>query len=128
MHISFFLANKFLLNFKSDKSISSMVKICFWSILIGTFSLTLIAAIMSGFEKKTHEKLKGMNCDMVIRADGKAIDYNKLKPVIEKEFKNYIEALSPNSTAYVLAKSDKKEVSIQNPIILKGVDASSEQK
>ena len=64
---------------RTRENISVMIKICFLSILIGTCALTLVAAIMKGFETATHKKLQGVHADITINAYDKAIDYAKLK-------------------------------------------------
>ncbi|MCL4361170.1 ABC transporter permease [Candidatus Dependentiae bacterium] len=111
MKLPFLLASKFIL--KTDqKDISIMIKICFFSILIGTFSLALVAAIMNGFEKATHEKLQGIHTDILIRTDlDSSLDYAKLSNVLKSEFANEIEDFAPTSMHQLIIRNDKDDKS-----------------
>lgn len=102
MPLPLFLAFRFLRASGQEKSISVMIKICFFSILIGTCALTLVAAIMKGFESATHKKLQGVHADVTINAYDKAINYEKLKKVITTEYANSIKGTSPTSISQVI--------------------------
>lgn len=128
MNISILLALKFLRNSKTDNNISAMIKICFISILIGTFAFSLIAAIMNGFEKATHQKLQGIHSDIIIQAQGKELDFNKIKNLIDTKFKDSIENISPSSSWQVIVQTTNQPATniINNLVMLKAVDPLSE--
>lgn len=119
--LEFFLATKFLLNIKKERSISVMIKICFISILISSFALTLICAIMNGFEKATYKKLQSIHSDIVINSRFKEIDFEKLKPIILDNFGKYIKALSPFSIGQIILKSNHHSLAM-----IKAVDPKTE--
>ncbi|MCK9543287.1 MAG: ABC transporter permease, partial [Novosphingobium sp.] len=124
--LEFFLALKFLLNIKSEKSISTMIKICFISILVSSFALTLICAIMNGFEKETYKKLKGVHSDIIINSRSQEINFDRLKPVLFKEFGVYIKAASPFSIGQAILRSQNKNNKFHSLVMLKAVDPKSE--
>lgn len=124
--IQLFLALKFLLNIKNEKSISTMIKICFISIFISSFALTLICAIMNGFEKATYKKLQGVHSDIIINSRIQEINFEKLNPVLLKEFNNYIKAASPFSVGQVILQCKKNNNNIHNLAMIKGVYPKSE--
>lgn len=136
MPISLLLALRFLSGAHKEKNISVMIKVCFLSILISTFALTLIVSVMKGFEKATHDKLQGIHSDLIMRAHGQPIDFDKLKNVIDKEFNNSIIAIAPSSIAQVIIqpgdkKSDnnKKESNSEtNLVMLQAIDPELEPK
>lgn len=126
MRLELLLALRFLRNPHQEKALSSMIKICFIGICIGTFALTLVAAIMNGFEKATHQKLQSIHADITIQSQGKPLNFEKLKQVLTQEFSADIEALSPSSTNQVVIQSQQKQHQTQNLVILKGIDPQAE--
>lgn len=102
MRLPLLLAFRFLKSSSQEHSISTMLKICFISIVLGTGSLTLVAAIMKGFEAATHTKLKGVHADLIIDASGKGINYPKLQDVLSSEYADSIAASSPTSLHHVM--------------------------
>lgn len=122
--LSSMICKKYLSFKNKDKNISFMIKICFLGILIGTFSLMLTLIIMNGFEKSIHEKMQGINAQVLIYSPGNQLDYKSLKPYIEKNFSNYVEAVSGNSTRQVLIDRNDK----QSVMFIKGIDPKSETK
>lgn len=95
------LAWRLLRTASHERTISSMVKLCFGGILISAFSLALVAAIMRGFEIVTHNNIKGIQADLIIRSS-RPLKYAALKDIIETEFKDSIEAISPTSTYHAI--------------------------
>lgn len=86
-----------------------MIKICFVALTISTFSLTLVVAVMNGFQKETSKKLQGIHADIIIKAPTEALDYEKLIRVIKKEFADEILEASPQAISNVILKSDKHD-------------------
>ncbi len=128
MPLSLLLALRFLRSSSQEKTISVMIKICFFSILIGTCALTLVAAIMNGFEEATSKKLQGIHSDITINAYDQAIDYEKLKKVLDTEYANTIQAASPTSINQIIIQTSSNETQAYTICLLKAVDPAQEQK
>lgn len=105
-----------------------MIKVCFISIVIGTFALALVAAIMNGFERSTHKTLQGVHADIIMKAHGMGLDYEKLRPILLTEFKDSIAAVAPNAMGHVLIMpaQDTANASSATVGMLLGVDPSAE--
>ena len=103
-----------------------MVSICFVSIVIGTGSLTLIAAVMNGFEQATHKKLQGVHADITISAGGKTINYEKLAEFLKKDYANTIKASSPSSTYHVMIETQSEQTYESSICALRAIDPESE--
>ncbi|MBD3231421.1 FtsX-like permease family protein [Candidatus Dependentiae bacterium] len=116
-----FVSKKYLQFKQKDRNISLMIKVCFLGILIGTFSLMLTLIIMNGFEKTIHEKMQGINSQIIIYSPGNKLDYENLKNTLLEEF-DQLEAISASSTRQVLISKNK----IQSILFLKGVDPQNE--
>lgn len=94
-----------------------MVRICFLSILIGSFALALVSAIMHGFELSAHEKMQGIHAQVIIRAYGNPIDAKALGAVLQKSFPE-IESLSPINMQHALIDNEEST----SVVLLKGID------
>lgn len=125
MSVSFFLALKFLKSARSESNVSLMIKISFFSIMIGTLGLALIIAITNGFEKETYKKLQGLHSDLIVTAQGAQIDFEKVKKVLNKEFKDSICAISGIANGHAIIQNDKLNNDINNLIVIKGIDPIS---
>ena len=120
--ISSFIAWRFVRG-TQESSIRLMMRICFFGIAIGTFALTLVAAVMNGFEKATHQKLQGINSDIIIRSNGKPIDYDKVASVLTKEYNSSLEASSPQAINHLLITTkNTTEPSMPNVAGIIGID------
>lgn len=127
MPFSLLLAFRFLRSSSHERAISFMLTICFLSIALGTAGLTLVAAIMNGFEKATHKKLQGIHADITITRNNQPLDFPKLKKVLLTEFKESIAAISPSSFHHVLIKPENSKGDGQI-CVLKAVDPGEEPK
>ncbi len=114
-----FLAWRYLRGAWQERNISTMVKVCFLGIFIGTFALALIAAVMNGFEKVTHEKMQGIHPNLMIRAYGDYLDIDKLGPVLDKN--PSIHMWAPNETKQVIIQN-RDNTEISEVMVLKGID------
>ncbi len=126
MPFSLLLALRFLRSSSYEKNIATMVKICFISISIGTFALTLVAAIMTGFEKATHAKLQGVHADITINAQGNALDYPKLSTVLSTEYADSIASFSPTAISQVIIQNKNNDAMPMQISLLKAVDPEKE--
>lgn len=120
--LSTFLAWRYLWFKGKDKNISFMIKICFLGILIGTFSLMLTLIITNGFEKVIHEKMQGINSQVIISCQGKRLDYQGIRNFLLTKFKKDIQAVSARTQKQALIDHNK----IQSVIILEGIDGQNE--
>lgn len=92
-----------------QKNISLMIKLCFIALTMSTFALTLVVAVMNGFQKETAKKLQGIHADIIIKSPTGALDYQRLASVIEREFPHEIRATAPQAISNILLKSDTQE-------------------
>lgn len=122
--LSFFLAWRYLLGSKYEKSISAMIIVCFLGIVIGSFALALIASVMNGFEKVTHEKMQGIHSQLIVHADGQLIDSEKIGAVLEKEFPS-VAAYSPSGIGQAIVQNQENE-EIHDIVLIKGIDPEKE--
>lgn len=124
MNVSWLLGWRYLIGARYEKNISLMIIICFCGIFIGTLALALVASVMNGFEKVTHQKLQGIHSQIIMRSYGNELN----APAIETVLKTIPEVQSYSPTAY-------KQVIIQNPdsdditnaVLLRGIDPDLEQ-
>ncbi len=125
-NISSFLAIRYLFGSSYEKSISTMTVISFTSIIVATFSLALVTAIMQGFETETHQKMQSIHAQASIQAGGETINTEAISAVIAKEFPE-ITGISPHSHAYVILQSPDQE---QQPMVtmLKSIEPEQENK
>lgn len=120
-NLSSLLSSKYLKFKKKDRNIALMIKVCFLGIFIGTFSLMLTLIIMNGFEKTIHDKMQGINSQVIIYAPGNKLDYENIKNTLLDEF-DEIEAVSGSSLHQVLINQNKT----QSILFLKGIDPENE--
>jgi lipoprotein-releasing system permease protein len=129
MRLPLLLAYRFLKSSSQEKALSTMISICFVSIVLGTGSLTLVAAIMKGFEAATYKKLKGIHSDLIIDGSGKNIHYGKLKRVLADEYQDSVSSSSPTSVHHVMLQSQNSKIdtSFESSIcLLKAIDPITE--
>jgi ABC-type transport system, involved in lipoprotein release, permease component len=119
------LAWRFVAGIKTEKNISFMIKVCFVSIVVGTFALALVAAVMNGFERATHKTLQGVHADIIMKAHGMGLDYEKLRPIILTEFKKSIAAVAPNAISHALIMPENDN-GVSTVSIVLGIDPVAE--
>jgi lipoprotein-releasing system permease protein len=125
--IAFFLAQKILKNTAYNAGLSTMTLVCFAGIFIGTLSLTLVTAIMNGFEYAIHEKMQGIHSSITIDGYGENLDMHALTRVLRNEFPEIV-AISPHTTRHVLLKTKGDADHQPAVIVLNGIDPTAEQK
>lgn len=123
-NLPLFLAWRYLTGTKKEKSISVMVAICFIGIFIGSMALCLVASVMNGFEKVTHENIKSINPQIVIHSGGQEINFDALKKVLESDFIE-IENFSPSGIGQLITQSDFQNS--YNISYIKGIDPEKEK-
>jgi len=128
MSTSLLIAWKYLIS-KKNGSTSIMIKICFFSISLAVFSLSLIALIMNGFEFVTKQKIESIYPQFIMQSREGYINFPKIKNILINEF-NQIDSFSPFNTQYgiIQINEDAKSEDINNVVIIKGIDPENEFK
>lgn len=109
-----------------QKNISLMIKLCFIALTISSCGLTLVVAIMNGFQKETAKKLQGIHSDIMIKSPTGALDYRRLASVIEKELPDMIGATAPQAFSNILLTSESRDA--LSPLCLCiGIDPEQEK-
>jgi lipoprotein-releasing system permease protein len=124
-NISFFIARRYSTGTPQERSLTTMARVCFWSILLGSFSLALVMAVMNGFEKATHEKIKGINADSTMRTFQGEFDLASLTPLLDNPSLG-VAHWSPSAIGHALAGSTN-ELDLNSLILLKGIDPAREE-
>jgi len=123
MKAAFFFAWRFILN-PSDKTIRTMMLMCFISIMVGAFALALVAAVMNGFEKETQKVVQGIQPDLIIQANNQALNYSKIKEVLESY--PFVAASSPNSQGHALIKVPGND-DLSSLVMVTAIDPATQQ-
>lgn len=123
--LPFLITWRYLLGARSEKNISIMVLICFLGIFIGALALALVASVMNGFEKVTHQKLQGIHAQIIMRSlTGEQLNSGKIQELLTAEFPE-IENFSPSTYKQVIIqKPDSDEIT--NAVILKAINPLQE--
>jgi lipoprotein-releasing system permease protein len=127
MNFTLRLAYCYLFSTKQEYSISHMTRICFLSIFIGCFSLTVVTIIMNGFEKATCNTIRGLNASLIIEdPTGQALDFLAIENVILQEFP-LVTTISPTSDCHVIIMSPESD-DTTNVIIVRGINPIYEER
>ena len=124
-NMSFFIAQRYSTGTPQERSLTTMARVCFWSIMLGSFSLALVMAVMNGFEKATHEKIKGINADSTMRTFQGEFDLASLTPLLDSPSLG-VAHWSPSAIGHALAGSNN-ELDLNSLILLKGIDPAREE-
>jgi lipoprotein-releasing system permease protein len=116
------IAWRYLWHKDKDSSISVMIRICFLGILIGTCALMMTLIITNGFEKVIHEKMRGINAQVVITCPGSKLDVGGISQAIKEQFSTYVKGVSGVSYKYVILDHDNT----QSVLFLKGINPHAE--
>jgi lipoprotein-releasing system permease protein len=117
---------RYLLGARTEKNISIMVFICFLGIFIGAFALALVASIMNGFEKVTHQKLRSIHAQIIMRSFGNELDAEKIADVLKTEFPE-VQSFSPSTYKQIIIQKPGSQ-EITNAVVLKAIDPEQEMK
>ena len=107
-----------------NSTIRTMIKICFFGIFIGTFSLALIISITKGFEQATYLKMQSIYPQIIIDADGQDLNYEQLSLIL-KDPAYKIAHFAPQLTVQALCNNIESE-EMPYVIQLKGIDPKLE--
>lgn len=114
------IAKSYLKTIIRKQSLSIMIRICFMSILLGTLSLSLSIFIMTGFEEATTTKLRNINPHIVIQPIGNYLHYEKMKPILESEFKE-IKAFAPTTNQYGILQTTS-DIDLSTVFMINAID------
>ncbi len=104
----FKLALAHIFKTSTQKNISFMIKLCFVALTTSTFALTLVVAVMNGFQKETAAKLQGIHADIIIKAPSGALDYERLIRMLKQEFPDLVRNATPQAFYNVLIRSEEQ--------------------
>lgn len=118
------LAWRYLTQKNQNNRIKIMLTVCFSGIFIGSFSLSLVLAVMNGFQEATYKALKNINAELEIHAYGEELAVPEINTVLKQEFPDII-AQSPYDIqqALVFTPHDASPTAL---IMLKAIDPHSE--
>ncbi len=118
------LAYRFIRN-THQKSIAMMTMIAFVSIVLASSALSLVAAIMSGFEQETRAIVQGIHPDLTIQGGGLPLRLDAIKEAVLNAYPAEIAGISPMSQNHVLVKaSDQEGVGVLG--VMLGIDPEAE--
>jgi lipoprotein-releasing system permease protein len=123
-YVTLLLAYRYMRGTAYDNTISWMVRICFLAIMIGSFALTLVHAIMHGYEQEIHKKMQGIHAQIIIRSPD-ALDVDAITNHIHADFPEVI-AISPSSAEYAIVRTTHHD-SMPTVVLLKGVNPELER-
>ncbi len=116
--VTLLLAIRYLCGTAYDNTISWMVRICFVGIMIGSFALTLVHAIMHGYEQEIHKKMQGIHAQLIIRSPY-PLNVDAISQHMHTHFPE-VAAISPSLTEYAIVHSPDQEAT-PTVVLLKGV-------
>lgn len=104
----FLLARRFFGSITTDKTSARLTLICFASIALGSCALLVTTAVINGFRRVTAEVMQSVHPDITIQSFNKEpLSYQKIKSVLETEFKTTCAFHTPFSTTNVLIQSQQ---------------------
>ncbi|MBS1987498.1 ABC transporter permease [Candidatus Dependentiae bacterium] len=116
------LVFQYLFAQEKDSNISFMTKICFLGISIGTFALMLTLIITNGFEKVIHEKMQGINAQIIISSPGNQLNYTDIQKTLLHEYPDLLAGISGTTLKQVIIDHNKQ----QTVLLVKGIDPEQE--
>ncbi len=123
--LAHFLTWRYYISNTHSQPLTMIHRICFGTIALTTFVLTLTLAIIKGFELTIEARMQSIYPPLVIYApEYEAFDYQQLQKELAKYHNHTIAALSPAHLKQVIISQEKLEPVV---ITLKGVDPDHEQ-
>ncbi len=124
---SLFFARRFI-TATNNRTLVIMLRVCFFSIFVGSCAFALTLAIMQGFEEATFSKMKGVHADAYLQApEGQSFDVSAIRQVIQKEYPT-ITAISGYRYAQgLLIKDEDSQDALLSSSLLIGITPSEEE-
>lgn len=123
--LSWLLAWRYLTRSSYENSISYMITISFCGIFIGTFALTLVTAIMHGFDIATQKTIQGIQPQIIIKSFGNTLNVDELQSYIHHKFPQ-VQATTPIITRHGIIPIEYVDETTPHVVIIKGIDPFSE--
>lgn len=124
--ITRFLAWRYIAGTQDNTQISSISKVCFFSIFIGTLCLTLQIFIMNGFEKVISEKMQNIYPQLVMHSpEDSSFDYHTVTSILLKKYNHKIAHLAPAHIKRVILQT--KQTPATSALALKAIDPQKER-
>lgn len=127
-NIPLFLAHRLLFSKNYSYSIKIVSWVCFSTIAISSFALTLIIAIMQGFETATEERLQSIHPQIIIQSlNNDYLDFIKIKKYLKNNFPEIL-AISPNTSKHGTIHNPQlsNNIELDNIVLIKGVNPKTE--
>lgn len=122
---TFFLAQRFLRASHTEKTLGTMVALCFASIALSSCALTLIAAIMQGFDNATYTTLQGVQPDLIITS-AQPLRFNTITHALKNDFTEITGTSAYRfGTALVSSHDTFKPCAVSSLIALNPIDEAS---
>lgn len=121
--IPFFLAHRFIFGKNNSYAIKIVTWICFSAIVIGCMALTLIFAIMQGFESTTSERLQSIYPQVIIQAPlNQTLNWEKLNKYLTSQ--PDILAITPYALTYGVLHNPSlnHEIDLHQLSLIKAID------
>lgn len=115
--LSLLIAWRYLRGTAYDNNVSTMVRICFLSILIGSFALALVSAVKNGYEQALYKKMQGIHAQIIMRAHGKQLNIDAINDLLVQQFPQ-VAAISGTANQYALIQNNGNT----HVIMLRGID------
>ena len=125
--ILFFLAHKLIFGHNNSYSIKIVTWVCLAAIMTGSMALTLIFAIMQGFESTTTERLQNIHPQIIIHApSGEFLNFAKISHKLAND--PNILAHTPYAIGYGVLHNPKSshEIEFANISLIKAIDPKTE--
>lgn len=125
--VVWFLARQITFGKNNSYIIKSVTWICFAAIMIGSMALTLILAIMQGFETTTTERLQSIYPQIIIQAPiAQNLNWSALSNYLKQN--NQILAYTPYAISYGVLHNPKldAQLELQNICLIKAIDQKTE--
>lgn len=123
--ISCFLAWRFIVGVHDSLRISTVSKICFFSIFIATTCFALQIFVAQGFDKALTEKMQSIYPELLLEApQDQSFDYPTIKKKLLTQFDKKIIATSPCHTKKIILTAPDSQV--PSAVILKAIDPVTE--
>lgn len=120
MKASLFFARRFMGSIKKEHGVSALVLVCFCAIVVGSYTLAVIAAVMDGFSETTRLTFQNINCDITLSApEKKSLSFKKIAPVLSAEFSDTVAHAAPIAENYALVKTASGATQI---VFVHGID------
>lgn len=125
--ILFFLASRLVFGKNNSYAIKIVTWVCFTAIMLGCMALTLIFAIMQGFETTTGERLQNIYPQLILQAPiGQDLNWPKLQAALAQD--QNVLASSPYALNYGVLHNPKlsNQIDLHQISLIKAIDPNTE--